>query len=366
MWRRRVLAAGVVALVLAASAGVSHASSSCDEHSGHCICMHGTSCVGPKCTQIEPANATTTHEALVSGFSKHLCPECKCENIARWHTPSESETVCRAHPHYCTPGGWAWLDPDYPIIDTEHACAHLDAAGIHSIAFLGDSFMRHAFEAFIMILTGNYDSGALTEDARTSHHECFGEAQFEEKNCRQFVQFTFHNLCGGRVQVAQLHYGAWTELNNGYAGYDVILWSGGAHPVNGDENRFGIHNAQAVANFYFDRACRNPHYKASFLPSPASPTKPRVFWILQHQRLFLTSKWGDETEELVQRYNQEASKLIKDMCNIPSIDTYSFTHQLVHMLPEEAEKLTWDKVHWARSVNLVKVQLILHTITQKQ
>jgi hypothetical protein len=44
------------------------------------------------------------------------------------------------------------------------------------------------------------------------------------------------------------------------------------------------------------------------------------------------------------------------------IDVYNLTSTLAMELREEAERMTYDGVHWGMEVNLLKAQIILHAL----
>ena len=65
------------------------------------------------------------------------------------------------------------------------------------------------------------------------------------------------------------------------------------------------------------------------------------------------------------RVLQRGGSTVCEICGFPSIDVFNFTHALVHQLPTDAANMTWDGQHWARSVNVIKAQHILYSITSK-
>ena len=48
------------------------------------------------------------------------------------------------------------------------------------------------------------------------------------------------------------------------------------------------------------------------------------------------------------------------------IDVYNMTSGLASQLPTEAEKLTYDGVHWGMEINLIKAQIIIHALSHGQ
>ena len=75
----------------------------------------------------------------------------------------------------CTPSGLRWS----ALVPHPKPCTVL---ANKRILFVGDSYVRHAFVAFVLWLSGDHAAGAL----KPEHDElCEGAGQFEEKVCRK-------------------------------------------------------------------------------------------------------------------------------------------------------------------------------------
>jgi hypothetical protein len=72
---------------------------------------------------------------------------------------------------------------------------------------------------------------------------------------------------------------------------------------------------------------------------------------------------GHQRYEDVERYNMEMRAFVEGggcSAHVGFVDVFNITKSLVHHLRSEAALMTYDGVHWSRTVNLLKAQLILH------
>jgi hypothetical protein len=218
------------------------------------------------------------------------------------------------------------------------------------MVFVGDSFVRHAYEGLLLVLSGNYEWGAMVEEGREKP-ECHGEGQFEERTCRHFVA---HNkqVCNNEV-VLQLVYGAWPTITIQMLDtYDLVLWGAGSHPVDGNyQTRYGVLNATVVRDHVLVPIC------SSLSSVIAIRRSKSVLWLGIHMRL--AARHEDEAEKEIVRYNREMNVFLANLCNIEFIDFYQMTKSLALFLAEEAVKMTWDSAHWGRAVNIIKARKII-------
>ena len=264
----------------------------------------------------------------------------------------------------CTASGHVWNADGCALQTSTDACARLAHANIGKLLFVGDSYVRHAYEGMLLMLTGDFSSGALNAGSADEHPECLGDGQFEEVACRHHVK-TSDTLCDGHVTVA-LKYGAAPAPDEDDSQWDVIVWGVGNHPVDGNyTTRLGINDAAVYADHMFRRLC-HPDTGLSFMRhdgrldtrSPHSTRK--VFWMSSHCRS--AARFNDEQDAKVHRYVVESSRHLWKLCGVPTIDTYTLTSNLVRFFPEDAQQLSWDGTHWSRAVNLLKAVLVLHAI----
>ena len=89
----------------------------------------------------------------------------------------------------------------------------------------------------------------------------------------------------------------------------------------------------------------------------AAAPRPRVWLLGTHARL--KAHYADESEARVACFEREAAAALWALCRVPALRTLALTHALVRGLPEDAQRMSPDGVHWGRAVNIVKAQAIL-------
>ena len=90
-------------------------------------------------------------------------------------------------PHTCTGSHIC-----YKVPNTTDPCNALKSK---RILFCGDSYVRHAYEGLALLLSGDYETGAIKNDPA-----CTGEALFGEKDCQLKVPPHFE-ICGVRIEL---------------------------------------------------------------------------------------------------------------------------------------------------------------------
>lgn len=162
-----------------------------------------------------------------------------------------------------------------------------------SIQHVHCSFLRHVMEAFVLVLTSDYEFGAMLPAGRIE--ACKGDGQFEEKVCRHHVN-TNAIVCDGRVTLS-LDYGAWPVIGERHAQYDVVFWGGGRHPTNGDyTTRHGVYDPGVVISEVVQPLCRDKQGWFSSAPQ-------QVYWLQSHLSL-KTDLFTDQHPNRVKGYNQ--------------------------------------------------------------
>jgi hypothetical protein len=209
---------------------------------------------------------------------------------------------------------------------------------------IGDSFMRHMYEALIMTVTGNYrDSPLIRSDKSCEYHMLFCE-----KRCSTTMLQGEKKICDDQISV---HASIFAYILPGprTAG-DLIFFSEGNHALNGDMQV--ANNATAYSDHYLhgDTLCK--------MAGPPSITT----WVSTHARLAPTHQY--ETSERVRTYNDGMKDFIlSGRCgSIEYIDVYNMTNNLIANYEADAAYMTFDKAHWGMEVNLVKVQILLAQI----
>lgn len=261
----------------------------------------------------------------------------------------------------CTPSGYTW-NRAAAHVQGAAACELLSRGGVRRIFFVGDSFMRHAWQVFLMLLSEDFEFGGTQGGAA-----CAGPMQLEEKSCRTAAPYQSNGLCGGSV-TGQLYYGAWPLLGKdaieNWKTLDgngtVIVWSIGAHPTAGNyETRAGVNNASDFFKHAVEPVCDAEPHPLHFMPQTRG-VQPRVLWLSQHCRVRWT--WPDETNERILDFNARVTASLLEHCHVETIDTSESTCALVRQRPDDAKNMTWDGVHWQIAVNVLKVVSLLHKL----
>ena len=264
---------------------------------------------------------------------------------------TRNETHCAAHPFTCTPSGLhyrAIRETTDRYGSPERICAALQASGLRRILFCGDSYVRHAFEGLLLILSGDYEHGAMVNDELL---ECVGEAQFEEKHCR-FKVPGYKQMCGGAVEIHLSYHGVCSlDADSQVATHDVVVWGFGNHPYDGDYERLrGVYDAPALFDGVLKALCLRPAFDGG-----------KVIFLHNHARL---NKWGfaQQSDHNVREFANSVGPLLRQWCGITRIvDAYNLTATLLRTEdPAVVATMTHDGAHWSRTVNVVKGWMLIH------
>ena len=257
-------------------------------------------------------------------------------------------SYCARHAFACTPSGLYYKEvreTTERYNSSEKLCAALEARKLRRILFCGDSFVRHAFEGFLLILTGDYGHGAMTDDAQ---RECVGESQFEEKYCRHKVA-THKRVCGVDVTLSG-HAFCHLDAGSQIGANDVVVWGFGNHPydMNYDLMR-GVYDAHALVDAVFKPLCSRPGFNAS-----------KVIYLHNHARLD-TRDFPHQTVAGIRKFATDVGPLLEKWCGISNtVDAYNLTSTLVHTERMDVlANMTHDRVHWSRTVNVIKGWLLI-------
>ena len=124
----------------------------------------------------------------------------------------------------CSYGRWGLLTPGRPFAGGAAACGLLLGAGVRSILFVGDSYVRHAYEGLLTTLLSDFEWGAVDPAQRTEPH-CSGEGQWEERTCFTRVQHEA-KACDGALSMRYKE-GGWARPADADRGFDAIVWGVG-------------------------------------------------------------------------------------------------------------------------------------------
>lgn len=247
--------------------------------------------------------------------------------------------------HDCTPSNLSWSQ----ITPFADPCTLLKKK---RILFVGDSFVRHTFVAFVLWLSGDYAAGAL----RSMHAKpCEYSGQFEEKLCRHQLQNSI-NVCGVH---AALKYGAWPTISRSdLENNNFIVWGGGNHPVDGNyRNRSGVNDADVVRRKKIEPTCR---------VLPLGNVSEKVIWLNTHASLN-KSTWSDQTLKKRRSYHDEIPAVLLRSCGINMVaSVFRATETLVDAHSSDATNMTYDGMHWSLAINLLKAYAVVNVIVDSR
>ena len=278
--------------------------------------------------------------------STHIHTVSNVSTASAW--ARDDERYCATHAFVCTPGGLYYKElreTTERYNTSAKLCAALHARKLRRILFCGDSFVRHAFEGFLLILTGDYEHGAVTNDAE---RECLGESQFEEKRCR-FKVPTHMQVCWVDITLSG-HAFCHLDAGSQIGANDVVVWGFGNHPydMNYDLMR-GVYDAHALVDAVFKPLCSRPGFNAS-----------KVIYLHNHARLD-TRDFPHQTVAGIRKFATDVGPLLEKWCGISNtVDAYNLTSTLVHTERMDVlVNMTHDRVHWSRTVNVIKAWLVI-------
>lgn len=254
--------------------------------------------------------------------------------------------------------GYVFRSTEYDKDDVSQAiCRSLVEKEKKVIFILGDSYMRHIFQAMVSLISGNTQAGSLKMD-NDCIQKCQGVGQFYKHGCASDCIVLRHLLCGGLIQI---HFIPHTPPSVNYCTPNSVqLWSEGNHPINGDKGH-EYNNAT-----YWTQKFNSLDYGMCTYLKNAESHECNLYWISSHQRL---NKFNpNEDEKLTKTFNGGMYKYFEGFKNCGSntkyADTYDFTHDLIKNYPVEAAAASPDGIHWGLSVNLIKAVRIIIDITK--
>ena len=274
-----------------------------------------------------------------------------------WRINQESPYLCHLN-HLCTPSRRMW-ETNSTLYFSNDACELLTNKGIKRLHFIGDSYIRHIFQALILTLTGNYRNSTLIRPDKS----CEFHSLFDESYCSRDLSVKSKNVCNGRVSLIYHN-----NPNQKCIKGDVYLWSEGNHRVNPSvSNRYGINNASAYSAHYLNDSYKNS-WRDGHKPHPLCPQAKETYsicptyWISTHARI--SARYEDEKEQRTDAFNREMRTFMEsNKCGpMGYLDVYNMTRSLVQDFPDDAKLMSFDGMHWGMEVNLVKAQIFLYQI----
>lgn len=259
-----------------------------------------------------------------------------------------ADQTCVDSQWYCTPSMKSWSPEKY----SRDPCKTLKGK---RVAFVGDSYARHAYIAFLSWLSDNYQHAAL---GKIHDLDCEYENQYSEKKCREKIIHA-KTVCDGHTNVS-LFYGHAPHVDSAkIQHHDMIVWSIGRHPYDGNySHRLGVNDAYAMYTGFFGPRCES--YNSTLLAEFCK----KVVWLDTHVRVM--PHHADENYNQELKFHIEAPTWIFRSCNVQRFaSAWDATDRLVSNHISDAQKMSFDGVHWGSAVNLLKAQAVLKAWEKK-
>ncbi|XP_046578097.1 uncharacterized protein LOC124285862 isoform X2 [Haliotis rubra] len=260
---------------------------------------------------------------------------------------SEEECVCKdcfdlrkeRYAEYST-----WVPSDlrcsYREFSREDACELLKGSTVH---FVGDSLIRHIYTAMLLVLTGDYDYGALVSSASdATRKDCKGIYMFTEKFCRLSLSYDT-KICGGKAKVV-MKYLDYAHKGGEFVAHVKTIQSKSLLLVG-----IGIHNnfdVNLIDKQYFGPVLRELTQRNS--------TWPMLLWANIHAPgLFKSPIMKGQGRDDFVRFNTNMEKFMGER-NITVFNTFNLTDGMS----------SFDGTHYGMGVNVVKSNILLHYIAE--
>ncbi|XP_067656031.1 uncharacterized protein [Haliotis asinina] len=214
-----------------------------------------------------------------------------------------------------------------------------------TIAFVGDSLMRHLYTAMLLVLSNNSFDGALKADTpKDIHDQCTGMYTFTEKACRANIKRQA-SFCDGKVTVKMLerfHIASAATFHNDCRSFlhkskTIVLVGIGVHDFFNAERVFAEYMLSVI-----DMIKKN---NASW---------PKLIWSSNHKFGILKSpKTPRQDNDHVSAFNKLMSDVLGKY-HIPVFDTFNLTSGV----------MSTDGAHFGIGINSMKVQMFLNYLLE--
>ena len=268
-----------------------------------------------------------------------------------------TEQECREH--LCTPvSNLTWRSG--PPYASAQLCAALVGRIYRHISLYGDSFMRHLGLAMSMVLADR-DNSSFSRKLST----CDGESVFDEKGCSIQAASSLpaaNTLCRGLVTLGysgDYHQAHCTDPTV------MLIFSGGNHPTGevwgGIDDT--INNATAFSAFFKEE---------SMICSVAdiavrNTTGCKIMFSSTHYSID-EFPMGPQKHEDVESFNLGMRAWVESGgCGTTTVfgDVYNMTKALVLGHFNESMRMTHDRMHWSRTVNMIKAHILIRQFLDK-
>ncbi|XP_071103714.1 uncharacterized protein [Haliotis cracherodii] len=257
--------------------------------------------------------------------------DCKCPNCYDLRT--------EIHAEYST---WEPEDSRCQVknFTAQQACVLLEGL---TIAFVGNSFVRHVYTALLLLMT-NYDINGAFIAGKPKDILCNGMYGFSDALCRERLKRQV-TLCGGSVTVKMLEYNRALVATQFHKAFRSFLHKKKTMVLVG----IGIHD-----HFKFASVFNEYMYPVIDMMRKSKASWPKMIWFSNHKFGILKSpKMTTQSNSRVAAFNKRMSEALGKY-HVPIFDTYNLT----------SDVSSSDGAHFGMGVNVMKAQLLLNYLLE--
>nr|KAG5711797.1 hypothetical protein BaRGS_023561 [Batillaria attramentaria] len=227
-------------------------------------------------------------------------------------------------------------------LSVQQMCKVLDNATLY---FIGDSFVRHVYTAFLLAGRADDFTGAFLPNAPPGiRAACPGIYMFTEKVCRHWLDRDAL-ICRGRTRIkffelvyikqAQQIHKTILELRN--TSRSLVLVGTGIH------DNFKANETQQKVLLPLMQRMKSENV-----------TRPKVVWAATHAPgLMKTPRVPEQSYESVLKYNMRMKEFLTEW-QVPVFDTFNMTDGL----------MSFDGAHYGLGANKVKARIFLNYLLE--
>ncbi|XP_050400743.1 uncharacterized protein LOC126817677 [Patella vulgata] len=259
-------------------------------------------------------------------------PECRCKNCFDMRQP-----------HHAEYSEWIPYDQRCQLkkFNYNEVCDLLNDATLY---LSGDSYIRHIYTELLLFLRNNTYDGALKRTvSKDIHDKCTGMYMFTEMACRENLDFSTEDLCGGKLE---LKYEKHMSADSGpeFASRVETLMNKPRSLV-----LFGL----AIHSFFKFSNIRD-NYILPALNRVQNKTWPKFLWATPHcPGILKNGNIQAQAKPNVLKFMKEAADFLSPL-KIPIFNSYNMTEGM----------MSFDGNHYGHGMNYWKIQIIFNYIQE--
>ncbi|ESP05618.1 hypothetical protein LOTGIDRAFT_152474 [Lottia gigantea] len=241
-----------------------------------------------------------------------------------------------------------WI-PNHKYCQVPSRTAHelCDFVKGSKIFFMGDSFIRHIYLAFILLLKDNLFDGAIRPGTyKGLHDSCTGLDMFTEKQCRSLLD-QFSTLCNSTVY---LYFNEFASTKHGTQ-IQQVMNTHARDPKAYFIVGTGLHDGFKITRTW--NKILSP--VLNFWKTQGVDTSKFLWHAMHAPGLLKTPFKPSQHRHNVIKYNKAMKKLLTEY-NVPIFETFNLTDGVN----------SFDGPHYGQGVNLLKAKIILEFFREQR